>query len=256
MNAADFIKEHPTCCFCGGTTAATTIEHQPAKIIFPNKHRPKGLEFPSCQPCNAQTSGDEALVALVARAGGSIRSPEAGLDDRIDDVIQSVNSRWPSLLHELLKTQRLHDQEHQTSVIDVRHPQIAESLCRVAAKSALATYYCVTGEIADRTATIDTKWTMRQGGEKAAVSELVELLPKSISLIQGRWDTTDTFFLRYHREEDLLYQVVMLHECVVLIAKLAASGAPESWKPLMKRWAPVAGIGIAELSTDDASITR
>lgn len=252
MKTACFIKNHPTCCFCGGETAATTIEHQPAKIIFPNKHRPKGLEFPSCQPCNSQTSGDEALVALVARIGGSQRSPDAGLDDRIDDVIRSVERLWPGLLHELMKTERLHDTESETYSVDVTHPQITESLCRVAAKSALATYYDVTKKVAGSKTIIDTKWATHHGGQRAAVTALLGLLPATVTLTQGRWDTSNSFFLRFGLEGELLYQVVMLHESILLIAKLATCGAPASWKPMMKRWAPIAGVGIAEVFTDTA----
>jgi hypothetical protein len=56
------VKTHPWCCFCGGSEAAVSLDHQPARIIFPDKHRPKGLEFPACAVCNNQTSPDEALV--------------------------------------------------------------------------------------------------------------------------------------------------------------------------------------------------
>jgi hypothetical protein len=31
---ARFLKEHPLCCFCGGTRAATTLDHVPPRLAF------------------------------------------------------------------------------------------------------------------------------------------------------------------------------------------------------------------------------
>lgn len=52
------LRVHPYCCFCGGTVPAVSLDHQPARIMFPDRLRPKGLEFPACETCNAQTSPD------------------------------------------------------------------------------------------------------------------------------------------------------------------------------------------------------
>jgi len=244
MNTKKFIELNPKCCFCGGTVDAATIEHQPAKIIFPDKHRPKGLEFPSCLACNQQTARDEVLVALVARMGISPSGKDAGLDSKIDDIIKSINSLWPGLLPALLKTSEEHDARAGTSTIVLNHPQINDSIDRVCAKSALATYYYETGMIACEKSVVETKWAVDQQGTNAAASHLSDMLPKSAVLKQGKWDTTSTFFLRYHVQERFIYQATMLYGSIVLIAKLSIGSPPESWRPSMTRWFPSPGAGI------------
>ena len=75
-----------------------TVDHQPAKIIFPNKHRPEGLEFPACRRCNAQTKLDEAILAFVCRMAGSSRENAIRDDNRLRDVIGSLTGGFPGLL--------------------------------------------------------------------------------------------------------------------------------------------------------------
>lgn len=73
------LQAHPWCYFCCGAEKAVNLDHQPARIIFPDKHRPKGLEFPACAVCNEQTKHDKALVAFFARVTGNHRFHGGGL---------------------------------------------------------------------------------------------------------------------------------------------------------------------------------
>ena len=38
--SARILEKHPFCCYCGGNERATTIDHVPAKIVFPYKRAP------------------------------------------------------------------------------------------------------------------------------------------------------------------------------------------------------------------------
>jgi hypothetical protein len=116
-----FLKQHPMCCFCGGCTPATSIDHQPARIIFPEKHRPKGLEFPACAVCNGQTSADEALLAFICRFAGSFGAKAAHDFSRLKQIVHSINHSFPGLLRKM--------------------PEVNLAACRIAAKLALAVYY-------------------------------------------------------------------------------------------------------------------
>jgi hypothetical protein len=140
-NTGDFLKQHPNCCFCGGKTPASTIDHQPARIVFPDKHRPKGLEFPACANCNRQTSADEALLAFVCRFAGSRRTNAARDFHRLRDIVGSVNRSFPGL-RQKMHGQRLWARERgvwvRVGTIDVNQPQVRLGLCRIAAKLALA----------------------------------------------------------------------------------------------------------------------
>ena len=63
----DFFLKHPSCCFCGGTQLATTIDHVPPRQMFSLKRRPKGLECPACHSCNQATAKHEQVAAMMAR---------------------------------------------------------------------------------------------------------------------------------------------------------------------------------------------
>jgi hypothetical protein len=126
-NTGEFLKQHPMCCFCGGQTPASEIDHQPARIIFPDKHRPKGLEFPACADCNRQTSADEALLAFVCRFAGSHRTNAARDFNRLKDIVGSVNQSFPGL-RQKMHGQRLWAMERgvwvRVGAIDVNQPEV------------------------------------------------------------------------------------------------------------------------------------
>ncbi|WP_211950288.1 hypothetical protein [Cupriavidus yeoncheonensis] len=63
----NFYREHPTCCFCGGTTAADTQDHIPSRALFVGRRWPKGYVFPACAACNAFTQPYDPLTALLCR---------------------------------------------------------------------------------------------------------------------------------------------------------------------------------------------
>jgi hypothetical protein len=63
-----FLADHPFCCFCGGTVAATTTDHVPNRAFFINRDWPKGYEFPSCSDCQTGSRVAELTCAAVMRS--------------------------------------------------------------------------------------------------------------------------------------------------------------------------------------------
>ena len=61
------LAKHPICCFCGGSTQATSADHVPPRIIFWGKRRPQGLEMPACHACNQGTRKLDQVAGLFAR---------------------------------------------------------------------------------------------------------------------------------------------------------------------------------------------
>jgi hypothetical protein len=62
-----FLINHPFCCFCGGTEAATTIDHIPPKACFPDGYWPDEFEFPACQACNQGSRRDDQLFGFYSQ---------------------------------------------------------------------------------------------------------------------------------------------------------------------------------------------
>ena len=61
-----FFQEHPICCFCGGKTLATTIDHVPNRASFKGRAYPDTYEFPACDACqNASRKAELAFAFAV-----------------------------------------------------------------------------------------------------------------------------------------------------------------------------------------------
>lgn len=247
MRTADFITDHPLCCFCGGTVPSETIDHQPAKIIFPDKNRPKGLEFPACKRCNGQTSVDECILAFVARLTGSLRG--VGRDTGLEKSLETIKSAHPNLLPSM-HSKRIEIGGGKTlPAIDVNQLEINQALCRISAKLALATYYGETGRIAGTHTRINTMWTHNQRQEGAQdVRDLLGRFPSTRQLKQGSWDTGDSFYIRFMIDENeqrtALQLAAVFHESVALMAQFVEGGDASDWEELGYTFVPDATHGI------------
>ena len=62
-----FLADHPVCCFCGGDEPATTIDHAPPRVCFPDKIGPEGFEFPACSNCQNASRLDELALGFFVR---------------------------------------------------------------------------------------------------------------------------------------------------------------------------------------------
>jgi hypothetical protein len=91
-----FLKANPNCVFCGGTVAATTIEHCPPRAMFQNRQWPEGHEFPSCEDCNNGTDDQDLLVAMVARMDPI--EEKGNSDGKAEGLMMMANRQFPGLL--------------------------------------------------------------------------------------------------------------------------------------------------------------
>lgn len=252
MKAKDFIKRHPICCFCGGAEPAATIEHLPARIIFPKKHRPKGLEFPACAACNAQTRGDDSVLAVVAQALGSTRTDVPLIDeDTLAKASRGAQINFPGFkLVGRQELRRVKGVIRKVGVFDVNHPTVHLCLCRLAAKFALATLYELSREIADETYRINTLWTHNQHDEADEIAEILKMFPNTASLKQGKWDTSETFYFRHVKEGDALIIAAVLYESLLLYAHLAPLSVAQTWMPMQMAWGPSKRQGVIRKALD------
>jgi hypothetical protein len=94
------LKLQPICCFCGGTTPATTIDHQPARALFDRKEWPEGYEFPACDPCNQRSKGSENALALLVRIN-SDREDDPQRRSDFQKYLLAMRNNFPGLLRPL-----------------------------------------------------------------------------------------------------------------------------------------------------------
>lgn len=215
------------------------IDHQPARIIFPKKHRPKGLEFPACQRCNKQIGRDEVLLALICRLTGSHR-PHAPKDfGRLGKIRKGVERGFPGLLKRISTTIWVWQNGVlvRTGAFNLDHDIVYESMCRMAARIALATYYTERGKIADPDTVINCMWSHAQHQAAPSIDALLAKFPKHAALKQGKWNTTDSFYVKWYADDDALTCAAVFHESVAVMAAVydsrTAFGNRERWHALM-----------------------
>ena len=135
----------------------------------------------------------------------------------------------------------------QGGAINVNQPEIHLSLCRVAAKLALAIFYNERKLPAGKKCRIDVNWAHSQeAGNFQNVQTLIQAMPNQTTLKMGKWNTEDSFFLRYFFENGQLSIVAVFHQAVALLARLREPNV--SAQPIQSRYvmspSPSAGIAV------------
>jgi hypothetical protein len=71
----------------------------PPVMMFRGKHRPKGLEFPSCKACNHGTSKSDLVASLLGRVW-----PDASTElehKEFKKLLSAIRNNVPGLLEEM-----------------------------------------------------------------------------------------------------------------------------------------------------------
>ncbi len=97
---AQMLAKHSLCIYCAGANQATTVEHMPPIIMFDQRQRPKGLEFPTCASCNHGTSSIDLVASLLGRVYPNSESDPEKRD--LQKLLSAVSNNVPRLLEEMM----------------------------------------------------------------------------------------------------------------------------------------------------------
>lgn len=94
------IASHPYCYFCGGTRAATTLDHVPPRACFPDGFMPEEFEFPACKACNEGATKQDQIFGLYALLLDFDESKTLSVADRakIEKLRQGILNNYPDAL--------------------------------------------------------------------------------------------------------------------------------------------------------------
>ena len=165
----EFFALHPHCIFCGGRTSATTWDHVPSRQMFHEKGLPERYVFPACASCNTATSGDEQVVALMARVYPD--GPTPAHEQELNELIEAVRNNRPRILIEMQPSRRQVRQANSAPwassyradgqpppVLSFGGPLMRQSLKAFARKLFCALHYKEFGEIIPREGHIAWRW--------------------------------------------------------------------------------------------------
>jgi hypothetical protein len=150
---AEFLKHNPICCFCGGPTLSTTIDHVPSRQMFAGRLRPKWLEVPACHDCNQDTRNHEQVAAMLGR----LYPDPATVAERaeMERIMRAVSNNISGLLEEMRPSQRQQERFEEakhlppidSNALNCNGPLLNRSIQLFGAKLGLALQYATTGRI-------------------------------------------------------------------------------------------------------------
>jgi len=144
---ARFLKEHPLCCFCGGTRTATTLDHVPPKACFPRGFCPEEFEFPSCSLCNNGTSKHDTIFGLYSMLLDFNEDNRTHADrERLEKLRDEIARRYPDALPDPASREPIYRAGHIITPSPVAisvstKPAVNEAMKTIGEKLAHALYY-------------------------------------------------------------------------------------------------------------------
>jgi hypothetical protein len=196
-----FIREHPICCFCGGTTPSETRDHVPAKSLFDSKHRPDELVFQSCLRCQQQSKKHEAVAAMLTRT-----FPDPATKARKKEVEKYMMGAFravPGLAEEMIPSDRQNKrfselrglEPEAAGVFNASGALLNESVQVFGVKLACALHYLSSGHIVLPDNAISIRWYSNVDRvENNLPDEVIKFLGEPRTLKQGTWSVPDQFY--------------------------------------------------------------
>jgi hypothetical protein len=201
------LNEHKFCCYCGGETPATTIDHVPAKIVFWGKRRPEGLESPSCKACNEGTRKLDQAAGLFAR----LRIANEPLRQQVEffQIAKQLSRDFPGWQREMNPSAaQLYDFRRRFGRVDGVPanfgPLAEDAVYTLGAKLGFALHYKLSGNIVPPDGIVsvlyETSASVPEGGMLSP--EITNFLGPTVVLKQGEWTTDGHFSYRPFVAED------------------------------------------------------
>lgn len=232
-----FLTAHPICCFCGGGTRATTVDHIPSKDCFKGRAFPEGFEFPACARCQGQMRSDEQIFSFVVQM--SDRNAANYDREKSRRSIRGIKNNHPHLLPQVLDdpSEKFRALRHlgqpfplltpaREIPIVALPPDICEHIQRVAKKLALALYYKERGRIAAASHRIWSSWCFATDlRTMTSFSEVARMTRFQTVGWRHNLDFGDQFSYRWDCQEkgephDLFMLVAQFGEGLVIAANL------------------------------------
>ncbi|MDA7787956.1 hypothetical protein N8940_01840 [Sphingomonadaceae bacterium] len=168
-----FLKLHPFCCFCGGESPSSTIDHVPNRASFPQRVGPEGFEFPACDGCQRATRLDELAFSIMVRFCRN----EGDYDQaQFLRLLDGIKNNMPELLPDLSLTAS--DKRRGLRKLGLLKPASLDlselplagipagyqpRIVRYIRKIVLALYYRHLSKVAPKTRKVWTMWSTGQG---------------------------------------------------------------------------------------------
>jgi hypothetical protein len=208
-STADFVANFPLCSLCGGDRPTTTREHMPPRSLFDSKHRPDKLVMPACLECNKGTSTSDLTASMISRWGTN-ESPQSRADHSKLSI--QVKIQAPELVREWLSVDapsqqlraRAHLERHSVktptdAAFTTIGPLTIRQLNIFSHKATLALYFEHFKQPLSNSGRVQAMWSTKEDFYHGIPPQLLNLMGQYDTLIQGKWNASETFEYRHDR---------------------------------------------------------
>jgi hypothetical protein len=179
----------------------------PPKSLFDNSHRPDKLVMPACEQCNADTSTADLVASIISRWHYLSSAQE---DHDHLRLIVRLRKQSPEIMKEWAITnssEREHARQHLRNYgmsvppdagVATIGPLTIRQLNLFAHKAVLALYFEHARRPLPMTGRVSAYWKTKEDFARGGVpSSLIAMLPEYGTLIQGKWNESETFEYRH-----------------------------------------------------------
>ncbi len=214
-----FLQKHPWCCLCGGSVAATTIEHAPPKVFFINKEVPAATHrVPACARCNNGSGALDQVAALASLIQATVHKdiPDKYMDKLIHGVKNNAYDAFLAIANgsssDVLL--RVDGKVDSFSKVEINPILYTNWLNPWAAKQAYALYYLHSdGEILPPTSRVLVQWyTNEHVVDESTPDTLLRSLRHYGELRQGVKNSELQYSYKWQLDKELGCFILMLQD--------------------------------------------
>ena len=211
---AKMLEAHPSCIYCAGANRATTVEHMPPIMMFDQRWRPKGLEFPTCRYCNHGTSLTDLVASLLGRVYPDLETDPHKKE--IKKLLSGVSNNLPSLLEEMwvddaeqMQARRvIPNMPPGSAVLRANGPILTSHMRTFGAKLGFALHFESHASVVPQEGGVQPMYFTNVNAAKGELPmELINMLPPSRTLQQGKKDVRGQFSYSSLRTEESRHSV-------------------------------------------------
>jgi hypothetical protein len=183
---------HPWCIYCGDSNRAGAIEHMPPIMMFNERQRPKGLEFPTCAECNHGTRLADLVASLMGRMYSDSKMDSARAE--ITRLLKAVSNNVPGLLEEMhvgrggqkIALKSIPNVPAEAAVLRANGPILTKYMRTFGAKLGFALHFEMHGTSVPLEGGVQPMYFTNVNAAKGELpTSIIELLPSPLTLQQG-----------------------------------------------------------------------
>ncbi len=200
------LLSEPCCIYCGGPSQET--EHMPPVSMFRDRDRPTGMVFACCVDCNRGTRAADLVASWIARLDPKPDAP-AWKTEEARARLGEIQELAPGVLEEVFSASQQRDiwpatsggVRYRTKQIIADGPLLKAHLATFSAKFGMALYREHVGSALPLTGGVETWNSLNAGLARQQAEAMLQILPASATLKQGRKTAGDQFVYRLNTDE-------------------------------------------------------